>query len=439
MKPSVISLVFKELEKLHDCPDIVVLGDANNYPVGYYIPALIQSEEARYLMLLSTIDGEQDREFLQKAFLISTKYIILDTIALINVMNSGFYYNKNYMKIYKWTTDAAIKVLSDLAGPGDDNGYYRNMSEEELMKKKELRDSVPFNAIMPYHAGDVLFFAIASRNIKTHFTGIVINDTYLNIIVDNAPDMNPVPIDLPPQNRDGRNISEEEYFNEIICEIPHDSFYYYCRPTRLYNLSIFHLIDHFAFALGNSFLSKDELLINTSPSPKLYKPQLQSNSFKVLLQLGGGWQLKIYPEQFQNRLIDLLDSKGYEVTILADMEEKDREKCDSVKFESMSQFLGLLKSHHILIGMDSFPCHYTAHILGFPTICLFANTRPENSNAIQSEYYRFLENGLPCRPCSEVNVCPVNKKSYCENFVEPDRVVDEIITMLEDIYKANKK
>jgi hypothetical protein len=83
--------------------------------------------------------------------------------------------------------------------------------------------------------------------------------------------------------------------------------------------------------------------------------------------------------------------------------------------------------------MDSFPCHYSAHVLGMPTICLFSSTKPVNSNARHAVNYLYLENGLGCRPCYAVARCPVYRKHSCKNFVSPERVSEEITRMLEAV------
>ncbi len=432
MEPPAVAAVFNELEKLHDCMDIVVLGDANNVPVGYFIPPSLDPGEARYLMLLSTVDSQKDCEFMQKAFFLRAHHLTLDSVSLSYVLDSGFYYNSDYINIYKWTTETAMDVLSELPGP--EVNHDRHIGEKEISKNKEIRDSIPFNAIMPYQAGDVLFFTIAARNMQTHINGVVVNKVYHNIIVDNMPEMNTVSLDLSPPHRDGATLMEEKYFYSIAEKVPPKCFYYYCRPCRQYNVSLFHLIDHFAFALGASFLSSKELLINTKPAPKLYRPEIDNKPFKVLLHFGGGWPIKIYPENYQAELIDLLLSKGYEVTVLRDSSPEKSDKYNCVKFENMAQLVGLLESHHLLLGTDSFPCHYTAHVLGLPTICLFTSTRPENSNARVTDYYNYLERKLSCRPCVAVDICPMNRKQYCENSVDPEVVYNKIVSMLENVY-----
>jgi hypothetical protein len=80
--------------------------------------------------------------------------------------------------------------------------------------------------------------------------------------------------------------------------------------------------------------------------------------------------------------------------------------------------------------MDSFPSHYCAHMLGLPTLCLFANTKPVNSDATASEHYMFLEQALSCRPCYATVHCPVYGGIECRNFSPPTMVADQVEALL---------
>ncbi|HBG46729.1 MAG TPA: hypothetical protein DDW94_07040 [Deltaproteobacteria bacterium] len=76
-------------------------------------------------------------------------------------------------------------------------------------------------------------------------------------------------------------------------------------------------------------------------------------------------------------------------------------------------------------------------VLALPTICLFSSTKPANSDAPVSERYLYLEKGVSCRPCGAMEQCPKNQKNYCENFVEPESVSEEIMRMLSNVYGTN--
>jgi len=288
---------------------------------------------------------------------------------------------------------------------------------------------------MPHHAGDVLFFALAFNQIDTPCQRIAVNSAYADIVRTIAPDLDVFTVPTPQVNRGaafakGQTVRDYDYFEAYKDNVPHDSFYIYCRPSRNYNTTDFHLIDHFAFALGYSARAQSELLIQKRPNPRrLTDPQRAGVPAKILLHFDAGWPLKIYPRKLQTELIDLLLKQNHRVTVLA-APGYDYPGITSVKYVSLSAFDALARAHDVLVGMDSFPSHYGAHILGLPTICLFASTKPVNSNAPACAYYTDLEKGLDCRPCYAVSQCPVYGGTECQNFVPPQQVFDEIKRLL---------
>lgn len=421
-------LVLKTLRAVH-FREIAVLVDSNNLPIGYHFPAWVKCTDSRFLTLLSAVNGETDAELLNQLFLTEVTCLRVDYLQLARRGHNKFFY-EGISRTYQWGAERAIEILKSL--PTASRG---NMDTAEA---KRRRDAIPFTAIMPYHAGDVLFFSIAFNNIKTHFSRIVVSQVYLDIVSDNAPLLTPLPINVPPNHRDekyqqkGNATPDYIHFESFQDILPKDSFYYYCRPSRNYSATTFHLIDHFAFALGHRPGANEELLFNNNPSPNLYQPDAPANPVRVLLHFDGGWPLKIYPKELQEQLIDRLYAQGYAITVLAST-IYEHQKCTVTTFRNYGQFVNLLKGQHILVGMDSFPCHYSAHVLGLPTICLFSSTRPANSNAPNAISYSYLEAGLRCCPCDAVVTCPLYKKNSCKNFVSPAKVADEIDKMIQAV------
>jgi ADP-heptose:LPS heptosyltransferase len=152
----------------------------------------------------------------------------------------------------------------------------------------------------------------------------------------------------------------------------------------------------------------------------------------VLFHFDGGWDLKIYPVNFQKRLLRAVREAGFEVSVLTDRE--GAYDCPTHRFKSLEQLRGLITEHSIFVGMDSFPAHYAAHVLFHSTICLFSSTRPENSNQLESDSYRFLSKGMTCSPCLARSQCPIYRKDYCSNFVEPEQVLGSIHEMFQRNY-----
>ena len=89
-------------------------------------------------------------------------------------------------------------------------------------------------------------------------------------------------------------------------------------------------------------------------------------------------------------------------------------------------------------GVDSFPHHFVRHMLGWPTIALFANTKPCNSDARESADYRALVGALPCNPCGADQECPMIGREDCDNFAQPHQVVAAILEMARAVYGATE-
>ena len=420
-----IYIVLNELSNTLPIDGLAVFEDVNGLPVGYLFPAWLQKDECQFLTLLSTVDGSVDAALLRLLFPTETRRVRIGSLRVDRFDSCGFSY-RNFRDIYLWGAEKAVRVLGACSSAGD--------SQVLATHGHMYRGAIPFTAIMPCHAGDVLFFALAFNKTRTHMSRIAVHRAYADIVSDNAPRLSTVVIESPPPNRnngfqEGHTTTEYGYFHQIKNFLPDDSFYYFCRQSRNYNLTEFHLIDHFAFALGRHCCSNERLLINSTIPPPRYRPRPEMEQTRILLHFDGGWLLKVYPEELQTKLVELLHAKGYDITILAGSGYKNN-KCRVATFSNYRGLTELIRSHHLLVGMDSFPCHYGAHILGVPTICLFSSTRPANSNASRSSYYSSLELGLKCRPCYAAKECPLYGGSNCRNFVSPEVVANEVDKML---------
>jgi hypothetical protein len=423
-----ISLALEALRGISSLHEMAVLSDNEGLPAGYLFPAWLTSKDSRFLALLSTVHGATDAELLQRAFFAATPCIPHSHLSLKWSGHNGFQYEEN-RSIYRWVADRAIKMLDS------------RVKASDLHKATHQRDAISMTAVMPYHAGDLLFFIIAFNHIRPLVFRIVVNKAYEDIVAGNAPALAALPIDLPLLNRDedfqrGNVTPDHAYFERFCTQLPEDSFYGYYRSSRNYNVTKFHLIDHFIFALGGRLRSRTELLVSQKTVPDVFALMPSAGPRKILLHFDGGWPLKIYGKDQQEQLIDLLCAKGYSVTVLA-ATQYDHPKCRITTFKGYEYLVELLRSHHLLVGMDSFPVHYAVHVLGLPTICLFASTRPENSNARPAPNYSSLEKGLRCRPCSAISRCPLYGDLYCRNFVDPGIVVTEVARMLDAV--ANGK
>jgi hypothetical protein len=392
---------------------ITIFADRDGLPAGYLFSPKLDVEDSRFLTLLSTVDAEIDSTLCRLLFKIEVRCLRIPRLTFARTQHNGFIFEENRY-IYRWVAEQAITLL----------------------KTTQSRSSIPFTAIMPHHAGDVLFFVLAFNQSHTAINRIAVHRAYRDIVIDNAVNLSVLSIDAPLINRSdefllGKVTSEGDYFHSIKDGLPGDCFYAYCRPSRDYNVSFFHLIDHFAFALGMRFHSEKSLLAPHMPSPPLFQPDNPAGTtLRILLHFDGGWPLKVYPRPQQDSLIELLLADGYSVTVLAG-KGQDYPGCTVTTFQSYSQLKGLLKCQHLMVGMDSFPAHYAAHVQGLPTICLFASTRPQNSDAPSALHYVRLDQGLRCRPCYGIARCPLYGGADCRNFVSPATVLATVEKMME--------
>lgn len=437
LNAAMIERVMSILPQMDTLLEPVVIADGENLPLGYYLPEWIEPAEERYLSLLSTVNARLDQEFLNALFCSSGFCAELGNSALEYVGNQ-FPYNEELWFVYEWLTRRALSLLKKLTPHPCSSLCLANRHEMTAPQKRTLRDGVKFCAVMPHHAGDALFYSIAARHTPSHIGSLVVNRRYANIVNELLPAYVMTSIDLMPPYRDGSGIlqSDESFFFDFAADLAPFSFYYYCRPSRGYNRTSFHLIDHFAFALGQSFVQSEELVTRTNGAPPVYR-SANGPSYRVLLHFDAGWGLKVYPKEYQKQLIAGLLKAGMEVTVLG-TEDRDFGHYRSVAFKGLEPLKELLRSHHLLVGSDSFPSHYAAHVLGLPTICLFGPTKPANSDAVPSPYYKALECGMSCRPCGVLEICPQSEKFHCENFVTPPQLLQEICTMLSATYDRNE-
>jgi len=414
-----ISQVLNAVEQLPSAQSISILTDMDGLVVGYLFASGIKRSDAHFLTLLSAIDGEIDAEFCRRLYSSNVDCHIVDRLSLKRAQHNGFAYEEN-KDIYRWTAERAIDALSQVAG-------------DHREAASHFAENIKFTAIMPHHAGDALFFALAWHGTKTRINSLAINGLYSEIVSEVAPELTLEPIGLPPANRgediqQGKVMRDSDYFHTIKDTLPRNGFYYYCRPSRDYNRTKLHLIDHFAFALGRQSYATNSLLSHRH-LPTKPKVSAGASPLRVLLHFDAGWPLKVYPHDAQESLIDLLANMGYQITVLA-AKSRAHPKCHVTTFKNYEFFKELVKGHHMLVGMDSFPVHYAAHILDLPAICLFSSTRPENSNAPSASNYVYLEKGLLCRPCHGVARCPLYGVQNCRNFATPETVAEEVVRLL---------
>lgn len=429
--------ILNEINRITDFTEITIFADHNEVPIAYVFPNSIPLHDSRYLSFLSGMSAELDAAYLRNCYLIKTNCVYLSKIYLNKkTANNSFNYNDNYDKIYSWITDSAIKTLAQKYGRIFNNNQLSTIEINNLTRLRKVKHEIPCDVIMPYHAGDALFLSLALKYSFSFINRILISRVYEDIIKDSTPDFETFPVDIKPFLRDNNGKSDEAIFWDVISKLKgpdlNERFHYYFRPSREYRISDIHLIDHYYFAIGISVKSREELL-SLQLMPELILPKKLGKYFKILIHIEGGWPIKTYPENYLIELVKNFNNNGFLVTVLSSKLQKCKDY-DVVKYTNLENYKNLLATHNLVIGMDSFPVHYAAHVAGVPTICLFGNTKPVNSDAIISKHYKYLFGNLNCAGCFSFDRCTLNNKIICDNFPKPDEVFKAATEMLELLY-----
>lgn len=441
----------KDLEKVaailknnHHTPamNIKVFEDKSGTPIGYLLPSNLDENEIHFLTLLSTMNGKIDAACLRNSFLIHTDEEIIKNISLKKEHNPGqFYYNQSYENIYCWITSSTMEVIKKFYGRILDNSHLKKIDQADRERLKSTRDAIPFTAIMPHHASDILFLALAAQNTRTHIKRVVVNRRYEEILKNTAPNLETVTIPIPPPFGEGKNKTEEEYFQDVVEALDKGNqnrcFYNYLKPLRNYRFTDFHLVDHLSFALGSKYLNSSDTYKHHPDQDRDFK-NLVKDKINVLLHFEGEFPLKTYPEIYQDELIDILYKAGYQVTVLSSREPRSS-KYSTVKYKNFAWYQELLTSQQLIIGIDSFPLQYAAHVMNIPSICIFGPSKPAATGAKVNKYYHFIDKNMPCDHCRPFDRCYANGKPVCFNYTEPTDVFKAAVKMLNEIYGDSHK
>jgi len=390
-----------------------VFGSSNGLPVAYLLPPETLSD-LRYLLLLSCADADLDQRLLAMILNTAVTSVNLDFPAPLIVPN-GFLVG-DYLKPMKWCAEHAIGVMARA----------RSSSTDADVAGRSTAGPC-FTAYFPHHAGDVLFMALAARDFaKPLYDEIAIHEDYAAIARRAGMALSILPLHGPVPNRGSYRSEDCLHFMDLAPHLPTDRFYVYCRTTRNYNFTDFHFIDHFRFCLGEA-LTRPEQLSNGIPRHTERPPA--PGRRKVLLHCSAGWPLKVYPLTAQIHLTTQLRQLNVGVVTLDATSPADG--CTNVRFTDLAALENLLATVDLVIGMDSFPAHFAAYVLGIPTIYLFSSTHPVNSSPRLSGDHRILQGGETCCPCLGWDRCFRYRTSDCRNFAPPAQVAEIVGHMLD--------
>jgi ADP-heptose:LPS heptosyltransferase len=394
-----------------------VIGDSGTFPVAYALPrSLFDRGLGRFLNLLSVTKRAMDA-------------LLLGHLTGTEVPKPA----------------SGLKAIGDLPPASPQGFIFRENPQAwavqclgalDIMSARSDWAGLPFAAHHPNHAGDVMFFSLASRiNRRLDYDRQVVCRPYLDIFHECGNRLEPIVLDMPPVSRDGK-VSDARYF---IDSLPHlggkvlsETFVVYSRFSKSYPQTPFNLIDHARFSLGDSIRSFADTLYARAPvvANRCVRP---AAPLRVLLQLNGGWPMKTYPAADRRVLVRALRALGCAVTVL-DLEDAAEDGAEIARAGSTETLKALLNDHHVFVSVDSFPLHYASQIVGHPTVALFGVTSPGNSDAPRGAGYRLPQPLMPCGGCGSYQVCPLTYQPFCGNYPRPGEVVAAVFEVAAEIY-----
>jgi hypothetical protein len=395
----------------------MVLSDSNGFPLLYCLPRSLFADVEKFLLTLSTVDGELDQRLLQGLSGRAVAHHSVNGFKLGSYPLStatGWFQGSARQKIFKVTAANAVKIVEQRADWAQ----------------------MPVAAFHPYHAGSIVFFAAASQHVTTPLVDRhVICSSYKDIVAASGNKLDPIWLKLPFLPRDG-SVGEPQYFvhslDRLGDAVVAENFLVFMRYSRISAVSPFHMIDHDRFSLGESLLRSEQLRQLQPPQP-IDQCKRPTDPLKLLLHVTGGLPIKNYPLKYLQVLVRALTSLGVAVSIIGrpDLVPFGAQSIDA---EETDRLMAAVREHHIFIGLDSFPHHFVRNVMGWPTIGLFGTTGAANFGGGWSSHYRALDAALACHPCGAERRCPVFSGHECLNYAPPEHLIAAILDMADQVY-----
>jgi hypothetical protein len=395
----------------------MILSDAQDFPLLYVLPTSFCLEHGKYLLTLSAVDAHLDQRLLQGLLGFELPRHRLSGLAIGGYPVStptGWFQGSLRQKILKLTAASAIKVVEARADWA----------------------TLPVAAYHPYHAGSIVFFAMAARDVATPLIERhVICSSYKDIVAASASPLDPIWLKLPFLPRDN-SVGEPQYFTKSLDrlgeQVMAENFLVFMRYSRISAFSPFHMIDHDRFSLGQSFPDTSQLRQLQPPLVRA-KCKLPAAPLKILFHITGGLPIKNYPLDYAKVTLRALSALGIHCSVIGrpDLEPYGAQ---SIAADETDSLTAAVERHHIFIGLDSFPHHYVRNILGWPAIGLFGTTGAANFGGGWHQAYRALDAALACHPCGAETACPVFGGPECINYAKPEDLIGHILGMAEQVY-----
>ncbi len=396
-------------------PEPLILSDSAGMPILYVLPRPLFEEECRLLLCLSTLQADLDARLLSHAAgvevaVIRTGLTNLDAFPASSG-NGWLNPDRRLRALSRQAADALALIEAD----------------PDWRRK-------PFALFHPYHAGDALFVALASKTAAPLlYEKQIVCSAFRDVVEAAGPRIAPVELTLEPMARDG-SVSKYRYFvtamDHLGEEFRRSHFTVFGRLLRMHHFTPFHLHDHAKFTLGDAMDGQERTLYWQTPTP----PRLAApGPLKILFHLNGGWALKTYPERETRALFQALKAFGFDLTVI-DRPDLESAGARSVTANSAKSLAAEIEAHHLFVGVDSFPLHFAALVHKRPTVALFGSTRPINHDAPTSPFYEAMVGYLPCNSCLSKSGCPITGQDLCVNYPPAAKVAAKVAAMAAQIY-----
>ncbi|MGP3778899.1 lipopolysaccharide heptosyltransferase II [Halanaerobium saccharolyticum] len=156
----------------------------------------------------------------------------------------------------------------------------------------------------------------------------------------------------------------------------------------------------------------------------------------IVLNTGGSWETKRWPEEYFAEIANQLMEKGYKILFVGGPSDTERVSYIINKIEnrnmiynlcgktSLLELAAILKKASLVISGDTGPVHVAAAV-GTNTAAIFGPSDEEKYAPCGKAKNILIKNtGLYCRPCGE-HECPL-EHFKCMRELSPEMVVDRI-------------
>ncbi|HVG59057.1 MAG TPA: methyltransferase domain-containing protein [Hyalangium sp.] len=397
--------------------DALVVHDRHGRVAATYFRHGIQDADVPTLSALSALDPSADCALLQTAFGWKTAIVGCDA-DFGGVDANGFLLGSFDHVSATFPAVMAVEALGELVRA---HGH------------AEARRRVRQVAVLPFHAGDILFLCQALQA-DPLASAIVVLREYGDIVRDVAPWLEVFEVDAPSPGRDGYHPPNEQLLLvELVKQaraqaarkdVRLDGVFHLMRPVRDYARTSFHLRQAAWFALGGAAEQEADIWPQWRAQPRHLRCT-PGRRERVVVHFDGGWSLKSFPPSYRQPLVSLLRDAGFRPTVLG-KPEPGLVGCGFEPFTSVAKLRELLSDTAAIIGVDSFPAHYAVH-QGVPAVYLFGSTHPRNSEYPASQLTATLQHILPCVPCGHPTTCKLDQSGTCRAFSSPHEIVSALL------------